>query len=576
VVNHSQSESTDWKSSGLRFYFASALLLVSIPLPIMVALMYAGGGWRDAGATFFSWMMLPFFYWLPVGLVLFRWRGGGVARFVVGFLASLPLYFLSLYLVYPAFGGHFHPGSRAIWGIYFSQTPTYFLLAYFLYLLTQRGARLARVITIVAAVFFAAGLAAPAIVRGRTDQYAWPKGEQAGGGVNITGAHIVDTSAGKIVDGKDVHVKDGRILEIVDAAADASSLPKLDAGGQYLLPGLMDVHTHLQVPFRSLAAGFEFGYFVDSMFSRFAPNRRAYLEAGVTTVRDLGGPAAGCFQLRAELANHQLLGPRLLCAGRLVTAPRGHPVSTIWTPSITRQGAILAYDSPSLISGLEKNYAAGPPDAVKFIYGTIGRAPERLRTDLLEQGIAWAKSKGLISVVHVETAGEVTEAVRAGATGVEHVATMEVLPDDLIPLMLEKKTFVDPTFGEFDAALALAKVNAPERARRIQEKYGFIRRIAAAGVPLTIGTDAPLVAYGAGFHDEMAQFLKAGFQPAEILRFATINNTAYLGKGGESGRIAPGYRADMVLARENPLENLGTLRKPVWVMLDGQIVAPEK
>lgn len=575
MANHSQPEIAE-NRRGRGLFLASALLLVSIPLPFMLALLYAGGGWHDAVAAFFSWMALPFFYWLPIGLVLFAWRGNGIARFLAGFLASLPLYFLCLYLVYPAFGGHFHPRSGAIWGIYFSQTPTYFLLVYFLYLLTRRGRRMARITVGLAAALFVAGLAAPLIARAKADRYTWPQGKTVSGGVNITGARLVDTSAGQILDGRNVHVKAGRIVEIVDAASDTSSLPKLDAGGLYLLPGLMDVHTHLQAPIRSVMAPFDLGYFVDSLFSDYGPNRRAYLEAGVTTVRDLGGPAAKCFQLRAALENHDLLGPRLLCAGRLVTSPHGHPVSTIWTPSISRQGAILASDSASLISGLEENYAAGPPDAAKFIYGTIRRAPERLRADLLEQGIAWAKSKHLISVVHAETTEEVTEAVRAGATGVEHIASIESLPDDLIPLMLQKKTFADPTFGEFDAALALGGVNAAERARRIQEKYGFIRRMAAAGVPLVIGTDAPLLTYGAGFHDEMKHYMQAGFQPAEILRFTTENNAAYLGRANELGKIAQGYRADFVLARGNPLQNLDTLRKPVWVMLDGEIVAREK
>lgn len=572
MVTHSPFERIGKTSGGVVLFGVSALLLVSVPLPFMLALLHAGGGWHDTGAAFFSWMVLPFFYWLPVGMVLFRWRGGGVARFVVGFLASLPLYFLCLYLVYPAFGGHFRPSSGAIWGIYFSQTPTYYLLVYFLYLLTRRGTRLARITAGVTAVLFAVGFAAPILVRASTDPYKWPQPELSAGELNIISARLVDTSAGQLVDGKDVHVRNGRIIELVDAATDTSTLPKLDAGGGYLLPGLIDVHNHLQAPIRSVTTGFDLAFFVKSMFSDFGPNRRAYLQAGVTTVRDLGGPAAKCFQMRAKLASHALLGPRLLCAGRLVTAPHGHPVSTIWTPSISRQGAILASDSASLISGLDENYAAGPPDAVKFIYGTIGRAPERLRADLLEQGIAWTKSRNLISVVHAETTEEVTEAVQAGATGVEHVATIEALPDDLISLMLEKKTFVDPTFGEFDAALALQGVNAAERERRIQQKYGFIRRIAAAGVPLTIGTDAPLVAYGVGFHDEMARFLKAGFQPAEILRFATINNARYLGRGDELGKVAPEYRADFVLSGGNPLENLETLRKPVWVMLDGCIV----
>jgi imidazolonepropionase-like amidohydrolase len=78
---------------------------------------------------------------------------------------------------------------------------------------------------------------------------------------------------------------------------------------------------------------------------------------------------------------------------------------------------------------------------------------------------------------------------------------------------------------------------------------------------------------GTGYHDELDEFAKAGFTPAQILTFATVNNAAYLGKADEIGSIAPNHDADMVLVRDNPLESVSTLRKPIWVMLAGQIVS---
>jgi imidazolonepropionase-like amidohydrolase len=85
-----------------------------------------------------------------------------------------------------------------------------------------------------------------------------------------------------------------------------------------------------------------------------------------------------------------------------------------------------------------------------------------------------------------------------------------------------------------------------------------------------------MVSYGTGFHDELAHFARAGFVPAEILTFATLHNAEYLGHAAELGRIATGYRADLILTEANPLEKLDTLRQPVWTMLDGQIVATRK
>jgi len=557
-------------------HFLLSVLLPCIPLPFMLALQYLGGGFRDCVPVFFAWLALAAIYWWPIGALLFHWKRGWFSRFVVSYLASLPLYFLCLLIVYPAFGVRFHPHSGLFWGIYFAQTPTFFLMVFVLYLLTRRGRTAMRVTTWLVSFAFIAGLLAPVVYSFRVDKYTWP--QSSAQRANIVGARIVDVAGNQILDGKNVHVENHHIVAIVDATGDASDWPKIDAGGDFLLPGLIDVHSHFQAPVRSILAPFDFKFFLETLFADCAPQRRAYLESGITSVRDDGGSAVHAYHLRTALQEHALLGPRLFVVGRLVTSPHGHPVSTIWTPQLSRGGAILAFDSESLLSGLEKNYAAGPPDAAKFIYGTIGIAKERLRADLLEQGIAWTKKKGLISVVHAETTEEVTEAARAGATGIEHVASVEILPDDLLHLLVEKRPFVDPTFGEFDTAMQLRKVNDADRTRVLQEKYQFIRRISDAGIRLTVGTDAPLVPYGIGLHDELAQYSKAGFSPAEILRFVTLNNADYLGKDGLLGQIAPGFLADLVLVRDNPLQNIATLRTPVWVMLDGQIVVhePEK
>jgi imidazolonepropionase-like amidohydrolase len=210
---------------------------------------------------------------------------------------------------------------------------------------------------------------------------------------------------------------------------------------------------------------------------------------------------------------------------------------------------------------------------VKIIYGTIGMTPEKISKDLLDSAVAWAKRKNLISVVHIETTQEATDAVDAGATGIEHAATMESVSDLLIADMLAHHTFADPTFGEYRTALSLRHVSSADSDELLKQKYGLIRSLDAAGVPLTIGTDAPLVGYGEGFQDELDEFTKAGFTASRILMFATINNAAYLGQGNELDKIAPNYDADMFLVRENPLDYVSALRKPLWVMRDGQIVA---
>ena len=566
---NNQPEPISHRSQLGRFYLL-ALLLVWVPLPFLLAMEYFAGGIHASISIFVAWSILAVLYWWPVGAVMDVWKRGWVSRLAVGYVVSLPLYFLVLYLVYPAFNGHFHPSSAGVWGIYFSQTPIYFAFVAIL-LALSRSERLRGVATWLVAVLLGVGIVAPIIYATRVDRYTWPASRSTS--ANIVNARLVDAANNQIVDGFDVHIKDGRITELVSATVDSSQLPKIEAGGQYLLPGLIDVHVHLQAPVRSILAPFDFKFLLDSLFSDYAPHRRALLESGVTAVRDCGGPAAHAYEMRADLQADRILGPRLFVVGKLVTSPHGHPVSTIWDAETSRQGAILAHDSASLLDGLQNNYDAGPPDAAKFIYGTIGRAKEKLDPRLLEEGIAWAKSKNLISVVHAETTDEVTEAAHAGATGIEHVASIESLPDELASLLLEKKTFVDPTFGELNTALTLRDMPEAQHKEILQQRYQFIRKLQQAGVLFTVGTDAPLVPYGTGLHDEFDDYLAAGFSPAQILTFDTVNNAAYLGKSDTLGRIAPGYDADLLLVKENPLQNIETLRKPTWVMLSGQLVA---
>jgi imidazolonepropionase-like amidohydrolase len=224
-----------------------------------------------------------------------------------------------------------------------------------------------------------------------------------------------------------------------------------------------------------------------------------------------------------------------------------------------------------MIDGLDRNLAEGPPDVVKFVHGTIGRAKEELSADLMARGIHWAKDHGLTSVVHAETPGEFEDALRAGAAGVEHAAYLDSLPPSLLALVSANRPFIDPTFGEYETSMILQKIPKSERDRRLRRSYELVRELARSGARIVIGTDAPLVAYGSGFHDELAHFVCAGFETAEILTMATSGNAKYIGRATELGRIAAGFRADLILAADNPLVHPETLRRPLWTMLDGQV-----
>jgi hypothetical protein len=187
------------------------------------------------------------------------------------------------------------------------------------------------------------------------------------------------------------------------------------------------------------------------MLGDYSPQRQEYLASGVTSIRDLGGDASKGLGLRTEIETHRVLGPRLFFVGRLVTSPKGHLVSTICQASMAKQGAILAWGERSLLDGLNSNWVGGPPDAVKFIHGKIGRAKEELRADLLAKGIRWASEHHLISIVHAEMETEFVDAIAAGATGVEHAAYLKNVSASLSSIVAQNHPFVDPSISRCPA-----------------------------------------------------------------------------------------------------------------------------
>jgi imidazolonepropionase-like amidohydrolase len=305
------------------------------------------------------------------------------------------------------------------------------------------------------------------------------------------------------------------------------------------------------------------------VFGNYPDHRQQYLASGITSIRDTGGAATVSWRLRSELHAGRLVGPRLFTVARLVTSPGGHPVSTIWPAMLARPGAIQASDGAAMVAALEADLATFQPDAIKVIYGTIGRAPTHLTENLLTDAVRVAHRHGIPSIVHAETVDDVTAAVRAGATGIEHVASIGALPDSLLQMLEEKKPFVDPTFGEYRLLLRQERIRGPAADAALDAARAIVVRLADANVPLVAGTDAPLVPYGTSLHDELRELERAGLPRDAILRIATVNNAAYLNRAATLGRVAPGFRADLILVERNPLEQLDTLRHPLWTMVDG-------
>ena len=571
MIDIQSSPASQERRQNLRRLLLSALLLSSLPLPLMVTLQFHGGGVGDALLAVVTWVTASTIYWIPLSSLLTLWERGVIVRYASAWIVSVPLFFLSLIAAYPGMGARFGPSSEDAWVAYLSAGPWIFVYVLVLSFLVRNEGRLARITKRLLTGAFLLCMAAPLLLLSRVDHYDWP--ENGGpGDLRIVGPRIVQVAERTLLEGHDVVIRGGRIDALVPTGVELSGLPEIDARGRYLIPGLIDVHAHLEVPVAQATAGFDTWFFFEAIVTGFAQNRRAYLENGVTTIRDLGGVAKSIYATRSSVAEHSTLGPRILAAGRLVSSPGGHPDSTIWMPRLTARGAILAEDEETMFEDLEENYRDGPPDVVKIVYGTIGRNVTRLSEPLMIQAIKWAETKGLPSAVHAETTEEVTAAVRAGATGVEHAASIDSLPESLIREMVMHGTYVDPTFGELEAAMQLRGAPEEDIEVRMRQAHQTIKRMFDAGVHLVAGSDTPLAPYGDGLVRELEHFSLAGVPAAEVLAIATVNNANYLGLGGELGRVEAGFLADLVLLDKNPLESVEALRKIRHVLRDGVVV----
>ncbi|MFI5236136.1 MAG: amidohydrolase family protein [Gemmatimonadales bacterium] len=559
------SWTTPWKR-----YAVTSLVLVLIPLPLTLVMRAGIYGLAGATAAILGCGGFAVLYWWPLGALHLSLQGSRWARWSIAYLVSIPLFFLALWVAYWGIGSRLAPAGAGSWGIYLENTPWWFLATLGLAAIVRRDGIAGRIVRWAGGILLIGGAVAVSAFVILQDQYRWP--HPGPGRFRIVNARIVDPVSGTVLEGQHVWIDHARITNVIPAEADTSTASVLDAGGRYLMPGLIDAHLHLQVPVEGGTLAFHPGLFFGSLVTSYAPHRRSLLEAGVTTIRDLGGAAAVSQRLRDAINGHRLLGPHMVTVARLVTSPGGHPVGTIWPRELSRTGAIQASDSTAMIAALTTDLRAFHPDGLKLIYGTIGRAPTRLDPRLLRIAADWGRANGLWVAVHAETEEEVMTAVLAGATTVEHVGSMESLPGSLIQAIKTRKPWLDATLGEWLKAMQLGKRDSADVRRGLEQRFRQLRRLRDAGARFIVGTDAPLVPYGAGLHDELALLQRAGFTTRELIRMVTVNNAEALGLGGDLGRIAAGCRADLILVDGNPFDDIRALRRPAVVIRDGEVV----
>ncbi|MBX7513497.1 amidohydrolase family protein [Qipengyuania sp. GH38] len=396
-------------------------------------------------------------------------------------------------------------------------------------------------------------------------------------------ADAVVTDADSAPQGKStVTVTDGRIVSIVDgwqAVPEGAEMVHLE--GKTLVPGLIDLHTHLSGDpsgefWRAAVQPPEWYSLVA------AKNARVTAKAGFTTVRDLGARSDQVMQsLRRATAEGLLPGPRIVTSARTIAIVGGHgdingfrrEVNDALGTSFACTGATECAEKVRLAS----KYGA---DLIKItatggVLSQQGRGLEAHFTfDEMKTIVETAHSLGLKTAAHAHGARGIEMAARAGVQTIEHGTYID---EQAARVMRENGTILVPTLMAFQGIKENLGTGfytpVVEEKIRAVSAYAetIVERARKWGVTMAFGTDAGVFPHGdnAG---ELALMRAGGMSDAQVLASATTGAAKVLGMENEIGRIAPGFSADMVAVAGNPLDDVRVLENADWVMVRGRVI----
>jgi imidazolonepropionase-like amidohydrolase len=382
-------------------------------------------------------------------------------------------------------------------------------------------------------------------------------------------AQVFDGNA--LHSGWDVLVDGGKIVAVGPALPRPPGTEVRDLPGQTLLPGFIEGHSHLflhpynetpwddQVLKEPLAL----------RTARATVAAKATLDAGFTTVRDLGTEGAGYADagLRDAIAQGIVPGPRMLVASRAIVATGAYGPKGFEPGVAIPQGAEEA-SGEGVVEAVRRQIAAGA-DVVKFYADYRWGPGEPSRTTFtqaeLTAGIAAAHDAGRPVAVHANTPEGMRRAILAGADTIEHGS--EGTPE-VFKLMAQRGTVLCPTLAAGDAVARYRGWNGAEPAPQgVQDDRKAFAAARAAGVKMCMGGDVGVYTHGTNAR-EMLLMAAAGMPNAGVLTAATAGNAGYFGLT-DRGRIAPGLLADLVAVEGDPVADLKAVTRVSFVMKNG-------
>ncbi len=395
---------------------------------------------------------------------------------------------------------------------------------------------------------------------------------------------LFEAVSGKMLEDQLVVIDGNRFVSVSEYANEAVDL---DYSKQFCLPGLMDMHTHLSFEHNP-------NFYIekyqqneaDVAFKSVLFAKRT-LEAGFTTVRDLGDSFNVTIALKKAINQGTIPGPRIFTAAKSLATTGGHA-----DPSNGYRDGLFPHTTP------EHGVINGPSDAMRAVRqryqdgadlikitatgGVLSQASSGDNAQFsdveLDALIATAKDYGFKVAAHAHGKGGMKRAIEAGVASIEHGTYLD---DEIIRLMKKHGTYLVPTLIAGDWVTEKAKIDGffpavvAKKAATIGPIIaGSYNRALKAGVNIALGTDSGVSEHGRN-GEEFALLVKHGMTSAQALQAGTVHAADLLGQSNQLGQIKVQYYADLVVVNENPLENIEIMEDVAVVIKDGQVFNSE-
>jgi imidazolonepropionase-like amidohydrolase len=401
--------------------------------------------------------------------------------------------------------------------------------------------------------------------------------------VDVHAGRLIDPDTGKVSTDQRVRIVDGKIAAITPWSA-GDGPAAVDWSGFTVLPGLIDLHTHIADGATESADPAEpFKHSESATILKAVPAAMTMLRAGFTTVRDVGVyRGLTDVSLRDAINAGDIVGPRMFVAGGYITTPGGggeidalapdipvpeaFRIGEVRNPAEARDKARYLLDHGA---DFIKLIATGAVLALGSEPGALELSPEEMKAACDE-----AQLRGSYCIAHAHGAEGIKAAIRAGARTIEHASYLDA---EGIALAKKNNVWLDMDIynGDWIEEVGTKQGWPAEYLRKNREttdiqRQGFAAAV-KAGAKLTFGTDAAVYPYGLGGR-QFAYMVRYGMTPMQAIRSATTEAARALGKEGEVGSVRRGAWGDLVAVRADPLTDIRALENVDAVIKSGELV----